>query len=74
MDVLGRLIVEHRVRLKVCELCGRIYCRSAESGPYCIACEAELREFPAIGSRKVRGRPRQKNVEFLVKPQQEAPQ
>jgi hypothetical protein len=77
MSALDRLIVEHQVRLKVCELCGRLFCQNASGCQYCAACEAELREFPPVGSRKLRGRKvdpksaRQRNsvpVRFLVKP------
>jgi hypothetical protein len=80
MSGLDDLIHDHCVSLKVCELCGRLFCRNAYGDQYCTACEVELREFPPIGSRKLRGRKadpqsaRQKavaaksEVRFLAKP------
>jgi hypothetical protein len=84
VDTLDRLVANHLVGLKVCELCGRLYCRRPTAGPYCDACEFELRDFPAIGSRKLRGRKidpqsaRQRQfaaqrVEYLAKPEIEVP-
>jgi ferredoxin len=66
VDTIDRMIVEHQVILKVCELCGRLFCQTACGYKYCIACEVELREFPPVGSRKLRGR--QARVKFLSKP------
>jgi hypothetical protein len=56
MGALDGLIRDHVVALKVCELCGRLYGQRNGQAQYCAACEFELRDFPAIGSRKLRGR------------------
>jgi hypothetical protein len=69
MEGLDRLILEHHVSLKICELCGRLYCQRSGATQYCGACEFELREFPPIGSRPARGRPRAAKPEFLAKPE-----
>ena len=57
MEALDRASVEHLICLKVCELCGRLFGQSAGGTPYCAACEREFREFPPVGSRRLRGRP-----------------
>lgn len=69
MDALDGVILEHLVALKVCELCGKLYGQKPGGSQYCVACEIELRDFPAIGSRKLRGR---KPAKFLAKPSLEA--
>jgi hypothetical protein len=56
MGAFDGLIHGHLVTLKVCELCGRLYGQRTDASQYCAACEFELRDFPAIGSRKLRGR------------------
>jgi len=73
VDALDAMVVQHQVCLKVCELCGRLYCRAPQAGPYCVSCEVELREFPTQGSRKLRGRPARVRLgvnrpEFISKP------
>jgi hypothetical protein len=35
------------VELKVCEACGALWLRAAESGVYCRGCASWLSEFPA---------------------------
>jgi hypothetical protein len=73
MSALDAMVAQHQVRLKVCELCGRLYCRAPQAGPYCTACEVELLDFPTQGSRKLRGRPARvrpgaNRPEFISKP------
>lgn len=50
--------MEVRVQLKICESCGCLWYRGqAQLDVYCKMCEQKLKEFPAPGTRKRRGRP-----------------
>ncbi len=52
-----------RVHLKVCEGCGCLWYRAQTQGSvYCKECQAKLREFPSPDSRKLRGRPRHRQL------------
>jgi uncharacterized Zn finger protein (UPF0148 family) len=55
--------MEVRVQLKICEGCGCLWFRAQTQGTvYCSGCEAKLRDFPSPESRKLRGRPRRKEL------------
>jgi hypothetical protein len=55
--------MEVRVQLKVCEACGCLWYRAlTQESVYCRECETKLRPFPSAESRKIRGRPRRKQV------------
>jgi hypothetical protein len=55
--------MELRVQLKVCEGCGCLWYRAQDyQSVYCQPCEVKLRDFPAPGTRKRRGRPLRKPV------------
>jgi len=46
-----------RVQLKVCEGCGCLWYRTQNHGGiYCLGCDARLRQFPPVQSRKRPGR------------------
>ena len=52
--------------LKICESCGCLWLRShSELSVYCAPCLDRLRQFPAVGGRKGRGRP-PKNTLHMV--------
>ena len=49
------------VKLKICEACGSLWYRAeGNSSAYCGACEAKLKDFPTVESRKRRGLPSRK--------------
>lgn len=55
--------MEVRVQLKICEGCGCLWFRAqTQRTVYCGQCEAKLRDFPTPESRKLRGRPRRKEL------------
>lgn len=46
-----------RVQLKVCEGCGCLWYRTQnQRGIYCLGCDARLKQFPPVLSRKRPGR------------------
>jgi len=52
--------------LKICESCGCLWLRShSELSVYCAPCLDRLKQFPAVGGRKGRGRPRKINLPTL---------
>ncbi len=58
-----RTPMEIRLHVKTCEGCGCLWYRAnTNPGVYCSRCAVKLRDFPAQGSRKLRGRPRRKLV------------
>ncbi len=56
--------MEVRVQLKVCEGCGCLWYRAQTHGSvYCKECAIKLRDFPLPESRRLRGRPGNKQLD-----------
>jgi len=52
--------------LKICESCGCLWLRShSELSVYCAPCFDRLRQFPSVGGRKGRGRPKKATLSSI---------